>query len=957
MTSFTEDNILTVAFLNIRGQSGLPITKQLQIESFIKYNNCDIIHLQEAHIDDDSFSTCDFISSNFNIVPNNSLNKYGTASLVKSELEIDNIQCDTEGRVIVFNVGELTLSNIYLNSGTDGRSKAGREKICSEILPNMLLNSKESGFCGGDFNCIIRKNDATQNPDSKMSWCLERLVKLKEWQDSYRSLHSTAETYSRYYVNTRAEGASRIDRCYHFGRLKVKEAKYLPLAFSDHFAHVVQFILPDQLSKILSPKSRPSFRLRAEVLRDSVFKYRLEESMKCWQIVRQFQSEDSKEIGTLYWLEKLFKPGNRKIAMQRSKEINLARREELNLLLLRQIYLTRKLTVLGLTNQLGELQAVHLLIDRWYNKESEKVQHQARVCEFQENEKSSIYHHELHKSIVKKSSILKLQTESGLILGHAACAAHLEQTVEDLLLHPGHLDQVSQQILLEEVTPVFTEKDISMFLSPPSKLDVWETVCNSNLNAAPGSDGIPSLAYKECWPVLGEPLMDVMLAIFSGQHLQPSMRTSLMVFGSKPKKPNSLLPKDKRRISLLNSDFKVATGLEARKFKKTATHSLSPLQLVAGEDRRIHHGINFARNAIYAAGKPGHPGCGILDTDLIAAFDWLCLDWAYKVLEKKGLPRQAILRLQNLYRENVAVVVVNNIPGKCVKNVRLSLKQGDLPSMQLFSYGIDPLLCYLEKRLKGILITSLPVHGPVLPGLPPLLPREERYKVIGYADDVKPAITSMAEFTLVDRAMALFESASGCKLHRDPASKKCKFLPLARWRGTLQQEDIPCQYMTISDHLDMVGVELRATWSKTRKANGDIVQGRVSSTCRQWKSGNFMHLSMRSWSRNQYCLSKVWFRTHSVDLRVMDVTSITSSIKGWLYADQLIKPEERILFRPTAHGGLGLHNVKWKALAGMIRTFLETACNPMFSPFKIRSVCLILPPYLRGRIIYDVTQF
>ena len=121
----------------------------------------------------------------------------------------------------------------------------------------------------------------------------------------------------------------------------------------------------------------------------------------------------------------------------------------------------------------------------------------------------------------------------------------------------------------------------------------------------------------------------------------------------------------------------MATGLEARQFKKTATHSLSPLQLVAGEDRRIHHGINFARNAIYAAGKPGHPGCGILDTDLIAAFDWLCLDWAYKVLEKKGLPRQAILRLQNL--DNVAVVVVNNIPGKCVKNLRLSLKQGDLP--------------------------------------------------------------------------------------------------------------------------------------------------------------------------------------------------------------------------------------------------------------------------------------
>ena len=152
------------------------------------------------------------------------------------------------------------------------------------------------------------------------------------------------------------------------------------------------------------------------------------------------------------------------------------------------------------------------------------------------------------------------------------------------------------------------------------------------------------------------------------------------------------------------------------------------------------------------------------------------------------------------------------------------------------------------------MITSIPLHGPAQLGAPPLQPLEERYKVIGYADDVKHAITTMNEFSLVDRAVALFESASGCKLHRDPSSKKCKFLPLARWRGTLEQTDIPCPYMTIRDHLEMVGVELRATWSQTKKANGDIVLVRVSNTCKQWKTGKVMHLTMRSWSLNQHCL-------------------------------------------------------------------------------------------------------
>ena len=291
--------------------------------------------------------------------------------------------------------------------------------------------------------------------------------------------------------------------------------------------------------------------------------------------------------------------------------------------------------------------------------------------------------------------------------------------------------------------------------------------------------------------------------------------------------------------------------------KEVATHTLSHLQLVAGNNRRIHHGINLARNAIQAAGRNARNGCGILDTDLIAAFDFMCLEWAFMVLVKKGLDKRIIARLENLYKENISVVVVNNIPGRAVKNIRMSLRQGDLPSMHLFSFGIDPVLTYLDKRLQGILITSLPLHGPVLPGLPPLGLVEERYKVIGYADDIKPAITCMQEFKVVDDAMLLFENSSGCQLHRDPSTQKCKFLPLGRWRGTLDQADIPCPYMTISDHLDMLGVELRATWTQTRKANCDIMQDRVEKTVRQWRSGKFMHLSMRSWSMNSYCLPKV----------------------------------------------------------------------------------------------------
>ena len=126
-----------------------------------------------------------------------------------------------------------------------------------------------------------------------------------------------------------------------------------------------------------------------------------------------------------------------------------------------------------------------------------------------------------------------------------------------------------------------------------------------------------------------------------------------MVFGSKPKKTGSLKPGDKRRISLLNSDFKTVTGVETRRLKKVATHTLSDLQLVAGDNRRIHHGINKARDAIMAANNIKGV-CAMVDTDYQAAFDWLVMSWVYKVLKKKGLDSKVISRYSNIYEDSIS---------------------------------------------------------------------------------------------------------------------------------------------------------------------------------------------------------------------------------------------------------------------------------------------------------------
>ena len=166
----------------------------------------------------------------------------------------------------------------------------------------------------------------------------------------------------------------------------------------------------------------------------------------------------------------------------------------------------------------------------------------------------------------------------------------------------------------------------------------------------------------------------------------------------------------------------------------------------------------------------------------------------------------------------------------------------------------------------------------------------------------------------------------------------------------------------------MVGVELAANWQQTRKVNNNELVSRVKSTIGAWKSGKFLPLVCRPFSINSYCLSKVWFRTHSVDLRVGDITAISSACKGWIYQDMLEKPNELLLYRPTEEGGLGLHHIRSKALASLIATFLQTAANPGFQQSLYHSLLyrrlvlmddtapnLVLPPYY-SRDFFDVIK-
>ena len=131
---------------------------------------------------------------------------------------------------------------------------------------------------------------------------------------------------------------------------------------------------------------------------------------------------------------------------------------------------------MGYLDRLGELQSVHQQNQISYQKACEKIKDQSQASEFQLNEKVTIYHHEVHKKIIRKSSILILETPQGEIKGHELCADFLENEVKSLLLVDAGLDTAAQDKLLEEVEPIwFPQATLSVFLIC-SLVDILDSV-------------------------------------------------------------------------------------------------------------------------------------------------------------------------------------------------------------------------------------------------------------------------------------------------------------------------------------------------------------------------------------------------------------------------------------------------------------------------------------------------
>ena len=190
--------------------------------------------------------------------------------------------------------------------------------------------------------------------------------------------------------------------------------------------------------------------------------------------------------------------------VEHSSLMNRQHRGALNLLYLQLSHVTGNLLRDRSVANFAEYEATKHKVNNWYLEESRELFIKCRAKDIDASESSTIYHHQIHKKLIKQSSLLKLDTPDGMKLGHHECRQYMEKMMTELL-RPVNLDPTAQNLLLDETPEVFNEEDRIFFSKEPSTEETKESVWRSNLTGSPGKDGIISLFYKVHWDLVGTP--------------------------------------------------------------------------------------------------------------------------------------------------------------------------------------------------------------------------------------------------------------------------------------------------------------------------------------------------------------------------------------------------------------------------------------------------------------------
>ena len=190
-----------------------------------------------------------------------------------------------------------------------------------------------------------------------------------------------------------------------------------------------------------------------------------------------------------------------------------------------------------------------------------------------------------------------------------------------------------------------------------TKDELFSALQGHQTGKSPGSDGLPTEFYLAFWDNLG----DVLVLVLNKRHrlgvLTDSQRESLLRLLYK--KDDKRLPKNWRPISLLNTDYKLASKVITERLKSVMSSIVHQDQTCGVVGRSIFSNLQLVRDTLDMVDKTNEPGI-LVNLDQEKAFDRVDHEFLMRTLRKFGFGPSFCSWVSLFYNNVFSRIIVND---------------------------------------------------------------------------------------------------------------------------------------------------------------------------------------------------------------------------------------------------------------------------------------------------------
>ncbi len=436
-----------------------------------------------------------------------------------------------------------------------------RKEILKEIA-SILICGREV-IMGGDFNCIIAKEDrksiATIKLDSS-SIDLMNIIKDFKLIDIFRVQNPNIPGFTW----SNGSSFSRIDFVFSSPTIEVVESSLKPVFFSDHVK--VDCVVKLNGSSMRGPGL---WKLNTNLLKDSTVVSRLREKLNHWKSLQELY------VSVGDWWEDL-KIRIRRFFIQESKKAMSKSNIQFK-------KCQKDLQILYSMAHFGfevaeDIAKLKKEMTKIMTHKSKSYIIRSRVQHMESNEKCTRY---FFRKLMGSSSLDSLKTQDDqIITGTHNIVSHVHYFYENLY-SPKNIEEEDMMFFLSEVgnniRGDFRMDGINLCVD-----DLTQAVRSMSNNKSPGADGLPKEFYITFWEDLKEPLLMMFMESLRIGKLPSSLREGVISLMFKKGDKQDL--KNWRPLTLLGVDAKILSKLFFLRFSLLCLSLLVVIKHVALRD-------------------------------------------------------------------------------------------------------------------------------------------------------------------------------------------------------------------------------------------------------------------------------------------------------------------------------------------------------------------------------------